>query len=98
MNYTTFIEGLTDKLQISLLPDEEQAEIIATLSENILTRTNIAIASMLDEDEARIVNEFLKQGMLEEVMDFLGEKHPELDETVLAISNEVVAEFLGESK
>ncbi len=98
MNYTTFIEGLTDKLQISLLPEEEQAEIITTLSENILTRTNLAIASMLDEDEARIINEFLEQGMLEEVMDFLGEKHPELDETVIAISNEVVAEFLGESQ
>lgn len=97
MNYTTFIEGLTDKLQISLLPEEEQAEIITTLSENILTRTNIAIASMLHEDEARIVNEFLEQGQLEEVMDFLGEKHPELDEKVIAISNEVVAEFLGEN-
>ena len=98
MNYTTFIEGLTDRLQISLLPEEEQAEIITTLSENILTRTNLAIASMLDEDEARIINELLEQGMLEEVMDFLGDKHPELDETVIAISNEVVAEFLGESK
>lgn len=98
MNYTTFIQGLEDMLQISELPEDARAEIITTLGENILTRTNLAIASMLTEEEARGVNELLATGKLEEVMNLLSDKHPELDDTVVAISNEVVNEFLGEEK
>lgn len=98
MNYTTFIKGLEDTLQISLLPEEAREEIIATLSENILTRTNLAIASMLTEDEAEMTNKLLESGKLEEVMNLLSEKHPELDDTIVAISKEVVDEFLTEEE
>ncbi len=95
MNYTTFIEGLEDMLQISVLPDAEKEEIITTLSQNILTRTNLAIASILSEEEAKEMNELLEGGKLEEAMNLLSDKHPELDDTVVAISKEVVDEFLG---
>ncbi len=98
MNYTTFIEGIEDMLQISDLPNEAKAEIITTLSENILTRTNLAIASMLSENEAQTMNELLEGGKLEEAMNFISEKHPELDDTVVAVSKEVVDEFLREGE
>ncbi len=95
MNYTTFIEGLEDMLQISVLPDAEKEEIITTLSQNILTRTNLAIASILSEDEAKEMNELLEKGILEDAMNLLSEKHPELDDIVVSVSKEVVDEFLG---
>ena len=95
MNYTTFIEGLEDMLQISVLPDAEKEEIITTLSQNILTRTNLAIASILSEEEAKEMNELLEGGKLEEAMNLLSDKHPELDDTVVAIIKEVVDEFFG---
>ena len=95
MNYATFIEGLEDMLQISDFPDEAKEEIVTTLSENILTRTNLAIASVLDETEASMMNELLEGGKLEEAMDLLSSKHPELDDMVVTISKEVVDEFLG---
>lgn len=95
MNYTTFIEGLENMLQISDFPDEAKEEIVVTLSQNILTRTNLAIASILSEDEAKEMSELLEGGKLEEAMNLLSDKHPELDDTVVAISKEVVDEFLG---
>jgi signal recognition particle GTPase len=94
MNYTTFIEGLEDMLQISDFPDEAKEEIVTTLSQNILTRTNLAIASVLSEEEAKMMNDFLEKGMLEESMNLLSEKHPELDDIVVSVSKEVVDEFL----
>ncbi len=98
MNYTTFIKGLEELLQISEFSDEAKEEIVTTLSQNILTRTNLAIASILTEEEAKEVNELLQAGELEGAMNLLGEKHPELDDTVVAISNEVVNEFLAEEE
>lgn len=98
MNYTTFIKGLEDMLQISELPDEAKEEIVTTLSHNILSRTNIVIASTLNEEEAKVLNELLETGKIEEAMNLLGETHPELDDMVVAISKEVVDEFLGEGK
>jgi hypothetical protein len=94
MNYTTFIDGLKQMLDISDLPEEAQEEIVSVLSQNILTRTNLAIASMLQEDEAEKMNELLEKGLLNEAISFLSEKHPELDEKVVEISKEVVDEFL----
>lgn len=98
MNYTTFTQGLLEKLAISDLPKEAQEEILSALSQNILTRTNLAIASMLHEDEALKMNELLEKGLLEEAMTFLSEKHPELDEKVVEISKDVVDEFLKEDE
>jgi hypothetical protein len=94
MNYQTFIEGLENTLQISDFPDEAKEEIVVTLSQNILTRTNLAIASILSEEEAKTMSDFLENGELEEAMNFLSDKHPELDDKVVAISKEVVDEFL----
>jgi hypothetical protein len=98
MNYTTFIEGLEDMLQITELPEEAKEEIITTLSQNILTRTNLAIASLLSEDEATTMNKLLESGELEGAMSLLSEKHPELDNVVTTVSKEVVDEFLEEEK
>ncbi len=98
MNYTTFIQGLEDMLQIADFPDEAKEEIVTTLSNNILIRTNLAIASLLSEEEAQEMNELLEGGRLEETMNLLSEKHPELDDMVIAISKEVVGEFLGKEE
>lgn len=95
MNYATFIQGLEDTLKISSLPEEAREEILTTLSQNILTRTNLAIASMLNEEEAQEVNELLEGGKLEEVMKLLDETHPELSTLVTTLSKEVVDEFLA---
>ena len=98
MNYTTFTDGLKQALTISELPEEAQEEILATLSQNILTRTNLALASIVQEDEAEKMNELLEKGLLEQAMSFLSEKHPEFDETVVKISKDVVDEFLREEE
>ena len=42
-----------------------------------------------------MTNELLEGGKLEEAMDLLSYKHPELDDMVATISKEVVDEFLG---
>lgn len=98
MNYTTFIDGLKQMLDISELPEEAQEEILATLSQNILTRTNLAIASTLQEDEAGKMNELLEKGLLNEAMNFLSGKYPEFDEIVVRTSKDVVDEFLKEEE
>jgi hypothetical protein len=98
MNYKTFIQGLEETLKISDLPEEARAEIVSALSKNILIRTNLAIATLLTEEEAGKMNGLLETGLVEEAMDFLSEKHPEFEEQVIKISKEVVEEFLEEGE
>ena len=98
MNYTTFVKGLEDTLQISNFPNKDKEEIVTTLSQNIIIRTNLIIASSLSEEEASIMNELLEGGKLEEAINLLSEKHSELDELVARTSKEVVDEFLAEEK
>lgn len=94
MNYQTLTQNLEAKLSIADLPKKTKDEILLKLGQAILERTNLTIIESLSEEEAKNVTLLLEDGKLEEVMNFLSEKHPELDEKIVAISNDVVREFL----
>lgn len=94
MNYHNLIEDLETKLSIADLPQKNKDEILLKLGQAVLERANLTIAGSLSEDEANNMVVLLQNGKLEEVVTFLSEKHPEIDEKIVAISNDVVREFL----
>lgn len=98
MNYLTFTQELEQKLGLTELPEEAKEMIFQKLGENILERTLLTIVGTLSEEEAGEVNAMFKEGRVEEVMNLLSEKHPELDEKIAIISNDVVREFLEGTK
>ena len=94
MDFTTLTQTIESKLELSTFPQNVRDAIVVKLAENILERTHLAVAEVLTEDEAGEVTSMMKEGKIEGVMNLLSEKHPELDEKIIAISNDVIAEFL----
>lgn len=94
MNFTTLTQTIEEKLELTTYPQNVRDAIVVKLAENILERSHLAIAEALTEDEAGIVTAMMKNGKIEDVVNFLSEKYPELDEKIVTLSNEVIAEFL----
>jgi hypothetical protein len=94
MDFTTLTQNIEEKLDLSTYPEEVKSSIIIKLAENILERSNLAIAEALTENEAEEIASLIKHGKIEVAMNLLSEKHPELDEKIIVISNEIIAEFL----
>lgn len=94
MDFTTLTQTIEDRLELSAFPQNVKDAIVVKLAENILERTHLTIAETLTEDEAGDVTAMMKNGKIENVVNFLSEKHPELDEKIVQVSNDVIAEFL----
>ncbi len=94
MDFATLTQTIEDRLELSAFPQNVKDAIVVKLAENILERTHLTIAEALTEDEAGEVTAMMKDGEIEEVMNLLSEKHPELDEKIVQVSNDVIAEFL----
>lgn len=94
MDFTTLTQTIESKLGLSTFPQNVKDAIVVKLAENILERSHLTIAETLTEDEAGEVTAMMEGGKIEAAMNFLSEKHPEIDEKIIAISNDVVAEFL----
>jgi len=98
MDYSELTRTLEEKLNLTNVPQEVKENVFIHLGDSIIERTMLAIASSLSEDEAKLANTQLGTGDIGGFMDMLKENHPELDGTVLAITNEVIEEFLTASK
>jgi hypothetical protein len=98
MNHQLFIQEVENALDLSSLSKEVRELVIKNLGENILQRTLLSIAQTLTEEDAKIVSAKLQDGKLDEVIQFLDEHHPLLNEKVVTISREVIDEFLQAQK
>jgi hypothetical protein len=94
MDATTLTKLIEKRLDILSLPKETRDIVIVRLGENILKRTNLTILETVKEDDMEEVTEMIEKGKLANLLTFLSEKYPELDEKIIAISNDVVSEFL----
>ncbi len=94
MDYQALTQAVEEKLNLSDVPQEEKEEIITELGEAIIERTMLAITESLTEDEAALATSQLTEGKVEDFLNMLSEKHPELNDIVVGITNEVMEEFV----
>lgn len=86
---------LEEKLSLSKATPEVKDMIIVRLGEAIVERTMLAVVEKLSEEEAKQASTFLSEGKVENFLNLLSETHPELDDMVISITNEVIDEFAG---
>lgn len=98
MNYQELAQELEEKLDLKDVSQEVKEDVITHIGDSILERTMLAIAEALTEDEATLAKKHLEEGNIELFLNLLSEKHPELDGTVVQISQDVIAEFVEASK
>lgn len=97
MDYTALIQTLEEKLDLKNVSKELKEDVLIHIGDTIIERTMLVIASSLSEEEAAQAMKQLKEGDIEAFMNMLKKNHPELDETVVSMSNEVVNEFIKAS-
>ncbi len=95
MDYQALNTLLEEKFNLSKATPGVRDMIIIRLGEAILERTMLAVTVMLSEEEASRASVFLSEGKVENFLDLLSEKHPELNDVVVSIANEVIDEFAG---
>jgi hypothetical protein len=95
MNKEAVVGGLKKRLMLVGLPTEIQEEVIARLGKAVIERTMLLITESLSEEEAKEVTHLQDEGKLEDVVQFISLKHPELDEEIVTITHHVVDEFLS---
>ncbi len=98
MDYQALTQTLEERLGLTDVSPEIRNDVFIHIGDSIIERTMLAIASALSEEEAKLASSQLKEGNIEGFMNMLKEKHPELDATVITITNEVIKEFLEASK
>ncbi len=94
MDYSTLTKILEEKLDLTDVSQEVKENTFIHLGDSIVERTMLAIASSLSEDEAKLGSTQLKEGDIGTFLDMLNENHPELNETVIKITHEVIDEFI----
>ncbi len=98
MNYQELALALEEKLDLKDVSQEVKEDVIIHIGDTIIERTMLAIAETLNEEEAALMTKYLGEGNIELFLNLLSEKHPELDDTVVKISQDVIAEFVEASK
>lgn len=98
MNYQELLQSLEEKLDLTGISQEVKENIIIHIGDSILERTMLAITESLSEDEAGLATTYLQEGDIEKFLLLLSEKHPELHNKVVAISQNVIEEFVEASK
>lgn len=89
---TTLLE---EKFNLSRATPAVRDLILVRLGDAILERTMLAVTEKLSEEEATRASKFLSEGKVENFIDLLSETHPELNDVVITITNEVIDEFAG---
>lgn len=98
MDYSELTKTLEEKLNLTDVSREIKENVFIHLGDSIIERTMLAIASSLSEEEAKTSSLQLQEGDVAGFMDMLKNNHPELDTTVVDITNEVIQEFLDARK
>lgn len=97
MDYSTLIQTLEEKLDLKNVSKELKEDVLIHIGDTIIERTMLVIASSLSEEEATQAMKQLKEGDIEAFMNMLKKNHPELDDTVVSMSTEVINEFIKAS-
>lgn len=95
MNQQAILLELEKQLSLNGLSEEVKQAIVIRLTKTILERITLSLVETLTEEEAEKLTTMQEQGFLNEVFDFLFEKHPELEGKVVVITRDVIAEFLA---
>ncbi len=98
MDYSILIHTLEEKLNLTDVSPEIKEKVFIHLGDSIIERTMLVIAESLSEEESKLASEQLESGDVEGFMNMLKQAHPELDATVITITNEIIDEFLKASK
>lgn len=93
MNYHTLTTELEHNLGLSKLSETEKELIFQKLGDTIIERILLTIATTLTEDEAGETVALFKRGNLKEVINVITEKHPELNDTLILVCNDVARDF-----
>ena len=89
------MQELERTLGLSGLSAEAKEEIFQRLGENIIERTLLTIAHSLTENEAKEMATLFKNGNLESAIQYLSEKHPELNDTISLVCRDVANDFIN---
>ncbi len=98
MDYKELTRTLEEKLDLTGISQEVRDTIIIHIGDSILERTMLAITASLSEDEAGLATTYLEEGDIEKFLQLINENHPELNDKVVSISQEVIAEFIKATK
>jgi methylphosphotriester-DNA--protein-cysteine methyltransferase len=93
MQHLVTIQEIEKLLEIHDLPQETKEHVALSLAENILKRTMIEIVRILSEEEAVTFNQLAEEGKIEEALALLSTTHPEIDEVVKKVGEDVLEEF-----
>ena len=93
MNHNTITKELEKSLSLEGFPPEAKETIVAGLLENIMKRSVMDIIEILSEEEALEFETLLNQGELRTAIDFVTEKHPEIEEILAKTSSNVIEEY-----
>jgi hypothetical protein len=93
MDYRTLTKELEEQLHLESASPEAKEEALIHIGDTIIERTMLAIVENLTEDESEMASKHLKEGDIEGFLLMIDEKHPELHDKVVAITQEVINEF-----
>lgn len=93
MDYQTLIKTLEEQLNLGDASEEAKEEALIHIGDTIIERTMLTLVESLTEDEAETATQHLKGGDIEAFLLMINTQHPELNEKVVQITNEVISEF-----
>lgn len=93
MEYENVIKEIENLLEIEDFPQETKESVALSLAENILKRTLIEMIGIMSEEEAVTFDALTKEGKTDEAMSFVSSAHPEINDIVKRVGEEVIEEF-----